>query len=64
MDIFRVHNRIVGDYSTYVDSFLSIGDGRIRDYVHRELIAGRKLWPDALLQLNPCLLYTSPSPRD
>ena len=53
MDIFRVHNRIVGDYSTYVDSFLSIGDGRIRDYVHRELIAGRKLWPDALLQLNP-----------
>ena len=41
------------DYSTYVDSFLSINDAGIRDYVHRELIAGRKLWPDALLQLNP-----------
>ena len=53
MDIFRVHNRIVDDYSTYVDSFLSINDAGIRDYVHRELIAGRKLWPDALLQLNP-----------
>lgn len=53
MDIFRVHNAIIDDYRSYVDSFLTINDSRIRDFVHEQLIERRRLWPDALLQLNP-----------
>lgn len=53
MNIFDVHDQIVQQYSHYVSSFLEIADERIKDFVHSKLIQQKRLWPDALLQLNP-----------
>ncbi len=52
MDIFRLHERLLGDYRDYAKSFIHIGDHRIREAVDREVDAGI-LWPDPLVQLNP-----------
>jgi superfamily II DNA/RNA helicase len=53
MSIFDLHQEIVADYERYVQSFLSIADDRIREFVRGELSEEKKLWPDALLQLSP-----------
>jgi ATP-dependent helicase YprA (DUF1998 family) len=51
-DAFRVRDRVVGDYRDYVESFIHILDDRLEAYVQERLAAGR-LWPEAVLQLNP-----------
>ena len=53
MSIFDLHRNVVRDYQRYVQSFLSISDDRIRDYVEKQLVDEAVFWPDALLQLNP-----------
>ena len=53
MSIFRMHNHVIEDYSSYIQSFLTIYDERINDFVRRKLIEEQDLWPPALLQLNP-----------
>lgn len=52
MDILNFHKRLVGNYSNYIQSFLSIKDQRISDFVKAE-IANNKLWPEPLVQFNP-----------
>jgi hypothetical protein len=52
MDVFGLRDRVIGDYSEYVQSFIRIKDDRIRAYVDEQLGRGR-LWPDPLVQLNP-----------
>lgn len=52
MNVFETHHRIVGDYASYIRSFLNITDKEISDVVESELSRG-KLWPDPLLQFNP-----------
>lgn len=52
MDVFQLRNRLVGDYGSYVGSFIRIKDARIEDEVRRSLDDGL-LWPDPLIQLNP-----------
>ena len=52
MDVFNLRNSVVGDYGTYVRSFLTIKDPRIQQLVQKELDGGF-LWPDPLIQLNP-----------
>lgn len=52
MDVFRLRDKLVGDYQQYVTSFVNIRDGRIRKRVDEELEAGL-LWPEPLIQLNP-----------
>jgi ATP-dependent helicase YprA (DUF1998 family)/very-short-patch-repair endonuclease len=52
MDVFGLRNRLVDDYSSYIQSFIQIRDGRIREMVEAELANGL-LWPDPLIQLNP-----------
>jgi len=52
MDVFKLRDRLVKDYSSYVRSFINIRDNRIRDLVERKLQEG-VLWPDPLIQLNP-----------
>ena len=52
LDIFRLRDRVVEDYSQYVDSFIKIGDDRLNAYVAAQLRKG-ELWPDPVLQLNP-----------
>lgn len=51
--IFQMHEKIVEDYKKYVQSFLSISDRRIRDFIEDQLVQKNSLWPDALIQVNP-----------
>lgn len=53
LDIFGMHDHVVSQYGQYVASFLKIGDDEIRRFVEHALFEERRLWPDALLQLNP-----------
>ncbi len=52
MDVFVLRNQLIGDYSSYIQSFINIRDKRIRQFVDQELSAGA-FWPDPLIQLNP-----------
>jgi ATP-dependent helicase YprA (DUF1998 family) len=52
LDVFALRDRLVGDYDSYVGSFIKIKDARIEDEVMRSLDEGL-LWPDPLIQLNP-----------
>ncbi|MCD6508110.1 DEAD/DEAH box helicase [Candidatus Poribacteria bacterium] len=53
MSIFDLSRQIIRDYARYVQSFLSINDERVRQFVEDELIRRNALWPESLLQLNP-----------
>ena len=53
MSIFTLSNSIVADYGKYVQSFLTINDEGILRFLEEELLRGRKLWPEPLLQLSP-----------
>lgn len=53
MNIFEVHERILQTYRHYVGSFLTIADERIRQTVRKAILEESRLWPEALLQLNP-----------
>jgi hypothetical protein len=52
LDIFQLRDAVVGDYRSYIESFLKIRDPRLQAFVHEELEQG-ELWPDPLVQLNP-----------
>lgn len=52
MDVFELRNRLIDDYASYIRSFISISDKRIKDYVDDSLWEGL-LWPEPLIQLNP-----------
>ncbi len=52
MNVFATHSEIVGDYKSYIESFIDISDPMIADVVAAELERG-KLWPAPLLQFNP-----------
>ena len=52
MDIFAFRDQLIGDYASYVKSFIQIRDPRIARHVETSLNAG-VLWPEPLLQLNP-----------
>ena len=52
MDIFAFRGGLIGDYASYVKSFIQIRDERVRDYVDQSLNSGI-LWPEPLIQLNP-----------
>jgi ATP-dependent helicase YprA (DUF1998 family) len=52
MDVFRIRNQLVSDYSDYIRSFINIQDEIISKRVEEELEGGL-LWPQPLIQLNP-----------
>ena len=52
LDVFKLRDRVVGEYQDYVESFVHIYDQRIERFVRDKLDEG-ELWPDAVLQLNP-----------
>ncbi|NLX42005.1 MAG: DEAD/DEAH box helicase, partial [Chloroflexi bacterium] len=56
MDVFKLRDQVIEDYSKYVRSFLRIRDERIREYVEQHLDEGM-LWPDPLVQLNPSYAF-------
>lgn len=43
LDIFDIHANVVAQYGQYVDSFLSIADDEIRQFVERQLFDERRL---------------------
>jgi ATP-dependent helicase YprA (DUF1998 family)/very-short-patch-repair endonuclease len=52
MDIFAFRDQLIGDYASYVKSFIQIRDPWIKEYVDDSLRTG-VLWPEPLIQLNP-----------
>ena len=52
MEIFNLHADIMGDYRSYIESFVNIQDEDIATAVKDELSSG-KLWPEPLIQFNP-----------
>ena len=58
MNIFKLHQNIVDDYRSYIESFINIRDEQIRQEVERALTDGR-LWPEPLIQFNPAYLSVS-----
>jgi len=52
MNIFEFRDRLIGDYASYIESFIQIRAPHIHGFVERQLQEGM-LWPDPLIQLNP-----------
>ena len=52
MNVFELRNAVVGEYQSYVSSFVHIRNVDIREYVQQHLNDG-SFWPDPLVQLNP-----------
>ncbi len=52
MNIFKIHDKIISDYSKYVRSFVDIADDRIRNTVD-DYFNSHNLWPQPLIQFNP-----------
>lgn len=52
MDVFNLRDHLIGDYASYIKSFIRIADSEIRRHVQSSLESG-VLWPDPLIQLNP-----------
>src|SRR5205807_8217039 len=52
MNIFDFRSQLIGDYASYIKSFIQIRDPQIRNYVQQKLQEG-VLWPEPLIQLNP-----------
>lgn len=52
MDVFDLRDTVIGDYSSYIRSFLEIRDSRVLKHVDAEMSRGY-LWPEPLIQLNP-----------
>jgi hypothetical protein len=52
MDVFKLRDSIIKDYSRYISSFIEIFDSRIAETVNKEMNEGL-LWPYPLIQLNP-----------
>lgn len=52
LEVFELYKELIGDYSTYIQSFIQIRDNNIRDRVQKALQGGH-LWPEPLIQLNP-----------
>ena len=53
MSIFDTRNLVIDEYAKFVQSFFSVADDRVRDFIQKELFEQNTLWPDSLLQLNP-----------
>ena len=52
LDIFNLRDEIIGDYRSYITSFLKIQDPKVKEFVHEQLDQGQ-LWKDPLVQINP-----------
>ncbi len=52
MNIFSFRDRLIDDYSSYVQSFIQIRNPQIQAYVQEQLKQG-VLWPNPLIQLSP-----------
>ncbi len=52
MNVFELREKLIADYSSYVQGFITIKDELIKEMVANELKEGL-LWPDPLIQISP-----------
>jgi superfamily II DNA/RNA helicase/very-short-patch-repair endonuclease len=52
MNVFELRDKIIADYSSFVQGFINIRDNEIQNLVLNEMNSGL-LWPDPLVQINP-----------
>ena len=52
LDAFKLRDEAVGEYRSYVESFVNVADPRVRAEVEQTFDDGR-LWPDPWIQINP-----------
>ncbi len=52
MDVFSLDNHLLDQYTRFARSFTRIRSVEIQNKVN-ELYAGRRFWPEPLIQLNP-----------
>ncbi len=52
MDVFKVHEQLIADYSAFTSGFVDVRDRRIKALVAKQLDDGVQ-WPDPWLSLNP-----------
>ena len=52
IDILKLQKEVIGQYKSYVSSFLQVKDERIRNFCQNILDKG-ELWPDPILQCSP-----------
>lgn len=53
MSVFELREKLIEDYSKFINSFVLIKDERIRRFVNNLLRSERRFWPDFLLNLSP-----------
>ncbi len=56
MNIFDFRDQLIGDYASYIKSFIQIRDPQISSFVQQKLQEG-VLWPEPLIQLNPLFAH-------
>lgn len=56
MNIFNVHQRIIQDYRSYLESFMLMKDARVAETIRERLNDGA-LFPEPLIQFNPSFEY-------
>jgi hypothetical protein len=52
VDVFQVHEQVIGDYRAFTSGFVQPRDARIADFVEEQFAEGVQ-WPDPWLSLNP-----------
>jgi hypothetical protein len=52
MNIFELRDKIIEEYSSFVNGFINIKDSKASNYVLDKINKGL-LWPDPLVQINP-----------
>ncbi|HPC84390.1 MAG TPA: DEAD/DEAH box helicase [Thermoanaerobaculaceae bacterium] len=59
MSIFDLHRRVIDDYASFVQSYFTIADPRVREFVDQAIVNEGQLWPDFLLQVSPSYARTA-----
>ena len=58
MNIIELYENLKGSYKSYLESFVTIKDERIKEKVS-DSIKHEELWPKALIQFNPNAVFSA-----
>jgi hypothetical protein len=53
MSVFDLHRQVISDYASFVQSYFTVADPRVRELVDQAIVNEGQLWPDFLLQVSP-----------
>jgi hypothetical protein len=53
MSVFDLHREVIADFASFVQSYFTIADPRVREFVEQAIVNEGQLWPDFLLQVSP-----------